>query len=116
MYTLIDNVTFSAAMSNAAQFSQILNSKLVGSPTGARPEGYQDMGQFTLPNSGLEVTFSKRLYSFKDGQRDALYPDVNVEISIEDYRNAYDRQLRWVLSDIAHRNEADNKALQRISR
>lgn len=116
VYTLIDNVTFSAAMSNAAQFSQILNSKLVGSPTGARPAGYQDMGQFTLPNSGLEVTFSKRLYSFKDGQRDALYPDVNVEISIEDYRNAYDRQLRWVLNDIKSRNEADNKAFQRTSR
>lgn len=80
VYTLIDNVTFSAAMSNAAQFSQILNSKLVGSPTGARPVGYQDMGQFTLPNSGLEVTFSKRFYSFKDDQRDALYPDVNIEI------------------------------------
>lgn len=116
VYTLIDNVTFSAAMSNAAQFSQILNSKLVGSPTGARPVGYQDMGQFTLPNSGLEVTFSKRLYSFKDDKRDALYPDVNIEVSIEDYRNAYDRQLRWVLSDIKDRSGADKKALQRTSR
>lgn len=116
VYTLIDNVTFSAAMSNAAQFSQILNSKLVGSPTGARPSGYQDMGQFTLPNSGLEVTFSKRLYSFKDTQRDALYPDVHIETSIEDYRDAYDRQLRWVLSDIQDRGGADNKALQRTSR
>ena len=116
VYTLIDNVTFSAAMSNAAQFSQLLNSKLIGSPTGARPTGYQDMGQFTLPNSGFEVTFSKRLYRFKDDQRDALYPDVNVEISIEDYRNAYDRQLRWVLSDIKNRNAADNLAFQRKSR
>lgn len=108
VYTLIDNVTFSAAMSNAAQFSQILNSKLVGSPTGAKPSGYQDMGQFALPNSKLEVTFSKRLYSFKDAQRDALYPDVHIEASIEDYRNAYDRQLRWVLSDISDRGGADN--------
>ncbi|QBL08202.1 peptidase S41 [Rheinheimera sp. D18] len=116
VYTLIDNVTFSAAMSNAAQFSQILNSKLVGSPTGARPSGYQDMGQFTLPNSGLEVTFSKRLYSFKDTQRDALYPDVHIETSIEDYKNAYDRQLRWVLSDIKDRGSHDNKTLQRTSR
>lgn len=115
VYTLTDNVTFSAAMSNAAQFSQILNSKLVGSPTGARPSGYQDMGQFTLPNSGLEVTYSKRLYSFKDTKRDALYPDVHIETSIEDYRNAYDRQLRWVLNDIKER-DGNNKALQRISR
>lgn len=100
VYTLIDNVTFSAAMSNAAQFSQILNSKLVGSPTGATPSGYQDMGQFTLPNSNLEVTYSKRLYHFTQGQRDALYPDVDINVSIEDYVKGYDRQLRWVLSDI----------------
>ncbi|CAM4431462.1 hypothetical protein [Pseudoalteromonas ostreae] len=116
VYTLIDNVTFSAAMSNAAQFSQILNSKLVGSPTGARPSGYQDMSQFTLPNSGLEVTFSKRLYSFKDTQRDALYPDVQIDTSIQDYADAFDRQLRWVLNDIEERGVADNKALQRTDR
>ena len=87
-------------MSNAAQFSQILNSKLVGEPTGAKPSGYQDIGQFRLPNSGLEVTFSKRLYHFKEDQRDALYPDVSIEVSLQDYINGYDRQLRWVLSDI----------------
>lgn len=116
VYTLIDNVTFSAAMSNAAQFSQILNSKLVGAPTGAKPSGYQDMGQFRLPNSGLEVTFSKRLYHFKEDQRDALYPDVHIEVSIEDYINGYDRQLRWVLSDINGARDGDNKALQRTGR
>lgn len=116
VYTLVDNVTFSAAMSNAAQFSQILNSKLVGSPTGAKPSGYQDMGQFTLPNSNLEVTFSKRLYHFKEDQRDALYPEPHIEVDIEDYINGYDRQLRWVLNDINNAKGSDNKALQRTSR
>ncbi len=100
VYTLIDNVTFSAAMSNAAQFSQLLNSRLVGSPTGARPSGYQDMGQFTLPNSKLTVTYSKRLYHFKEDKRVALYPDVHVEPSIDDYLNGYDRALRWIMDDI----------------
>lgn len=113
VYTLIDNVTFSAAMSNAAQFSQILNSKLVGTPTGAKPSGYQDMGQFTLPHSGQEVTFSKRLYRFKEDQRDALYPDSHIDVSIEDCRNEYDRQLRWVLSNIDDNSSGDNKTPQR---
>ena len=100
VYTLIDGVTFSAAMSNAAQYSQILNSKLVGMPTGAKPSGYQDMGQFKLPHSGLDVTFSKRLYHFKEDKRDAVYPDALVEISFEDCLNSHDRQLRWVLNEI----------------
>jgi hypothetical protein len=107
---LIDGVTFSAAMSNAAQYSQILNSKLVGMPTGAKPSGYQDMGQFKLPHSGLDVTFSKRLYHFKEDKRDAVYPDALVAISFEDCLNSHDRQLRWVLNEINNK-PMGNKAL-----
>ncbi|MBE8718505.1 hypothetical protein C4F51_15070 [Cellvibrio sp. KB43] len=100
VYVLINNVTFSAAMSNAAQFQQLLNAKLVGEPTGARPSGYQDMGSFTLPNSQLELTWSKRLYRFNDSQKDALYPDVTIKLSINDYINRKDPQLLWILNDI----------------
>jgi len=100
VYVLIDNVTFSAAMSNAAQFSQLLNAKLIGEPTGAKPSGYQDMGQFILPNSNLEVTYSKRLYHFTSESKDALYPDVNIGVSIDDYISKKDPQLKWILNDI----------------
>lgn len=100
VYVLIDNVTFSAAMSNAAQFSQLLNAKLVGEPTGAKPSGYQDMGQFNLPNSNLEVTYSKRLYHFNRDQKDALYPHVYIGMSIDDYISKKDPQLKWILNDI----------------
>ncbi len=113
VFVLIDNATFSAAMSNAAQFSQILNAKLIGEPTGGRPSGYQDMGQFKLPNSGLAVTYSKRLYHFKDHQKDALYPDVTVGVSLEDFKNQTDTQLRWVLSHISDRRKSGDPELQR---
>lgn len=100
VYVLIDNVTFSAAMSNAAQFSQLLNAKLIGEPTGAKPSGYQDMGQFILPNSNLDVTYSKRLYHFTSDHKDALYPNVHIEVSIDDYISKNDPQLKWILNDI----------------
>ena len=110
VYVLIDNMTFSAAMSNAAQFSQLLNAKLAGEPTGAKPSGYQDMGQFTLPNSKLEVTYSKRIYHFKDDKKDTLYPDVTIERSIADYANTNDRQLDWILNDINHNQARHDQA------
>ncbi|GAA4356632.1 peptidase S41 [Kangiella marina] len=100
VYVLIDNETFSAAMSNAAQYTQILNAKLVGEPTGAKPSGYQDMGQFTLPNSNLVVTYSKRLYRFKDEGKDALYPDVTIPLSIDDYINGQDKPLNWIIAEL----------------
>lgn len=104
VYVLIDNVTFSAAMSDAAEYVQLLNAKLVGQPTGGRPSGYQDMGQFRLPNSRLLVTYSKRLFRFKDGHPKALFPDVRINVGIRDYLSGTDKTLDWVLDDIASRN------------
>lgn len=103
-------------MSNAAQFSQILNANLVGEPTGARPSGYQDMGQFSLPHSKLEVTYSKRLYHFEGGNEDASYPDVLIKHSIEEYVENNDCQLGWILNDIAGSKVAYNKAFRRTNR
>ncbi|AOE49499.1 S41 family peptidase [Kangiella sediminilitoris] len=100
VYVLIDNETFSAAMSNAAQYTQILNATLVGEPTGAKPSGYQDMGQFTLPNSNLLITYSKRLYHFKEEGKNALYPSKDIALTIGDYINQNDRPLKWVLDNI----------------
>ena len=103
VYVMIDNSTYSAAMSNASQFAQLLNATLVGQPTGSKPNGYQDMWQFNLPNSGLIVTYSKRKYRFKDIDVDALFPDVSIQLTADDYMRANDKSLNWVISDINSR-------------
>ena len=100
IFVLINNVTFSAAMSNTAQFKQLLNAKLVGEATGAKPKGYQDMGEFTLPNSQRVVTYSKRFYNFLAVEDNAIYPDVYIHLSIGDYLANQDKQLQWVLNQV----------------
>lgn len=114
IYVLINNVTFSAAMSNASQYARLLNATLVGEPTGAKPKGYQDMGQFTLPHSKRVVSYSKRLYDFSIGPKkgnetsnqfaevknDAIYPDKLISLRVEDYFTNADKQLRWVLEHV----------------
>ncbi|HEY7771619.1 MAG TPA: hypothetical protein VIC26_00445, partial [Marinagarivorans sp.] len=106
VYTLINNQTFSAAMSNAAQFQQILNAKLVGQATGARPSGYQDMGQFSLPHSNVVITYSKRLYRFQRTRADAVFPDITIPFTIDDLREGNDKTLEWVWSDIELRQKS----------
>lgn len=103
VYTLIGNKTFSAGMSNAAQFRQILHSRLIGEPTGGNPYGYQDMDQFELPNSGHVITYSKRNYRFQDSYSSGVQPDVLVAIKWKDLQQGDDRVLDWVLADIASR-------------
>jgi hypothetical protein len=91
-------------MSNAAQYQQILNARLVGEPTGARPSGYQDMGTFTLPHSQWQVSYSKRLYRFKNTDQDALYPDVLIERTIADFLTPQDAALDWIVEQLKQRS------------
>lgn len=100
IYVLTSGTTFSAAMSNSAQFADILNARLVGTPTGANPCGYQDMGQFELPNSGHIITYSKRYYCFARAEADALLPDVQIDMQHQDFVEKRDRALDWIINDI----------------
>jgi hypothetical protein len=101
IYALIGKGTFSAGVSNAAQFKQILNAKLVGEATGGNPYGYQDADRFLLPNSKWTVQYSKRLFRMQDNQTDGLVPDIKIQIDWSDYKLNRDEQLEWILKDIS---------------
>jgi len=103
VYTLIGSKVFSASMSNAAHYRQILNAKLVGSPTGANPIGYQETHGVQLPNSKMSVSFSKRLFKFQDQQSDGVQPHISVVNSLQDFKSGSDAVLDWVLNDISER-------------
>lgn len=76
LYLLIGRNTFSAAMTNASDFRRETEAVLVGEPTGARPNGFQELSSFTLPNCGIGIACSIRRYRFESDGRDAVYPDV----------------------------------------
>lgn len=100
VYVLTDKVTFSAGTSNASQFRQILNARIIGEPTGSNPTGYQDMGQFKLPNSGMIVTYSKRLFRFQDHITHGVQPDVLIKYDWNSYSNGIDNMMKWIINDI----------------
>lgn len=100
VYVLIDRVTYSAAMVNAVQFKQLLNAKVIGEPTGANPNGYQDLGQFKLPNSKLLITYTKRLFRLQGESTFGLQPDVLIIPKWINYKSGVDEVLEWVLKDI----------------
>ena len=109
VFVLTGPVTFSAAMSNAAQFSDILHARRVGEPTGATPCGYQDMGQFNLPNSGLLITYSKRHFCFAEPVDDALQPDHPVPVTVEHWRTGHDAAMAWVRAEVEDLSTRDSR-------
>ncbi|MBI9041824.1 S41 family peptidase [Lutibacter sp.] len=98
MFLLTSNKTFSAATSNAALFKQLLNAKIVGEPTGSNPNGYQDMDSFTLPNSKLVITYSKRLFQLSEKLNAALQPDILIKQKKNDLFDNIDTVLRVLIS------------------
>ncbi|WP_406667632.1 hypothetical protein [Gallaecimonas sp. GXIMD1310] len=101
IYVLISNATFSAGASNAIQFRQILNAKLVGQATAGNPNGYQEASVFYLPNSHWPVQYSKRLYRFTMAKTAGVQPDKAIAMPWPAYRQGKDPQLAWVLKDMA---------------
>jgi len=98
LFVLIGPNTFSAAMSNAAQFRSMTEATLVGQTIGERPNSYQEVKQFTLPNSHFVVHYSTRYYKFVDGPENVVAPDKEVTRTWEDYKNGRDAVLEWVLA------------------
>lgn len=98
LYVLIGPSTFSAAMTNAVDFRNDANAILVGLPTGAVPNGYQEGDNFTLPNSKLVVGYSTKLYKFQDTDTPGVMPDHRVEPTWAAFRAGRDLALEWVLA------------------
>jgi hypothetical protein len=97
LFVLIGPVTFSAAMTNAVDLRRELGATLVGEPTGARPNQYQEGRSFTLPNSGLSVSYSTRFYRFQDDDTPGVLPDVHIAPRWEDWAAGRDPAFEWIL-------------------
>jgi hypothetical protein len=97
LFVLIGTDTFSAAMSNAAQFRERTAALLVGEPIGERPNSYQEPREMRLPNSHLVVRYSTRYYSFVPEGENLIRPDQEVVTSWNDYKDGHDPVLEWVL-------------------
>lgn len=95
-FIIIGRQTFSSGMLNALDF-KFAGATLLGEPTGGKPYGYGEVRTFTLPNSGLVVQYSTRL--FRNGSPDDPYlrPDVTVPVTSAAYFTEKDEFLEAAL-------------------
>lgn len=97
LFVLISPYTFSAGMSNAAQFRSETQAILVGQPIGERPNSYQEARELRLPNSHLVVRVSTQFYEFAPGVKDnVIRPDKEIDRNWNDYHLGRDAVLDWV--------------------
>ena len=96
--------TFSAATKAAIEMKKQTEAIFVGEPSRGKPNGYGEVRDFELPNSGIEVDYSVRFYNPIPELGDVPYlpVDMAVENSFEDFRAGRDRVLEAVLAYSQH--------------
>ena len=98
LFVMIGRATFSAAMVNAVDFDVMTEALLVGEPIGERPNSYQEVRQFTLPNSGLAVGVSTKWYAFVPGDAaNEVRPDIVAPPRWDDWLSPRDSAVERVL-------------------
>lgn len=93
---VIGRQTFSSGMDNALDLKSI-SAKLVGEPTGGKPNGYGEVQTFTLPRSGLMVRYSTKYFYLTAGDPPSVMPDLAAATSSKDYFQGRDPALDSIL-------------------
>lgn len=101
LFVLIGANTFSAAMSNAAQFRTKTSALLVGQTIGERPNSSQEANEVRLPNSHLLLRYSTQYYEFLPGNTNMIVPDKVIVPTWQDFKQGRDPPLDWVLTQNA---------------
>jgi hypothetical protein len=98
LFVIAGRWTYSAGMSNTGHFRNEFGAIIVGEPTGARPNGYQENRNFRLPNSHLDFSVSTLFYTFADKDSDGILPDKLIEPDWKSFQAGKDSALEWVLA------------------
>src|SRR5207248_1305102 len=98
-FVITGRTTFSAGMTNVTDFRRETEAILVGEPTGARPNGYQENHWFTLPSSKLRASCATLRYRFQpEEDTPAVFPDQRIDPQWQSFGAGKDAALAWALA------------------
>ncbi len=101
LFVKVGRRTFSSAVLNSCSMRSRTKATFVGEPSGGKPNCYGELGGFKLPNhADVTVNYSKKYFRLVEGDPDAFYPDIPVEVTFKDYLDAKDAALEaiWAIT------------------
>lgn len=99
LFVITGRGAFSAGMVNVTDFRRETEAVLVGEPTGARPNGYQENHWLTLPHSKLRVSCAMLNYRFQpESEAPSVFPDQRINPNWRMFNAGKDAALEWILA------------------
>ena len=96
IYCVVGRSTFSSGILNALDLKLKLDARLVGEPTAGKPNHFGEVRSFRLPDSEIEVRYSTKYFKMLKNDMPTLAPDVEIDLTVDDYVNGIDPVLEWV--------------------
>jgi hypothetical protein len=85
LFVIVSRNTFSSGLLAATDLRKVASPLIFGEPTGGKPNSYGEVLTFSLPNSGLTVTYSKKYFKTQEQDTSSLLPDVTITVSAADF-------------------------------
>jgi hypothetical protein len=93
-YVITGRQTFSSAIINTLDFKSKTGATIIGDSTSGKPNHYGEVKSFTLPNSGMIISYSSKFFKLVESDIETIKPDIFKELSFEDYRSGVDPVYR----------------------
>jgi tetratricopeptide (TPR) repeat protein len=111
LFVVTGRETFSACQNFCTWLDRQTEAMFVGEPTGSRPNFVGEGNQIVLPYSGLTANASSRYWqdSVSEDMRPWIAPDLEAEMTSEEYRNNRDPAFAAILEYLKTRELATTK-------
>jgi hypothetical protein len=97
LYAVIGRETFSSGLLAALDLLNRDAATLIGEPTGGKPNAFGDTLSFSLPVTGLRVTYSTKRFNLVPGDPPSLDPAIPIAESSSDYFARHDPILEAIV-------------------
>lgn len=98
LFVILGRDTFSSALLNVYSLINNTNAILVGEPSGGKPNCYGEVQRFALKHTGFTVSYSTKYYHLiEDDSMSSLFPDVEKELTMQDYIDNADPCMEYIL-------------------
>mgnify|MGYP003113305009 CR=1 FL=1 len=107
LFTVIGNMTFSAAILLSTQLDQYTETVFIGEPSGGRPSHVGDDNEISLPHSGLKAYASKSFWQspVPYDERNWIAPELFMQPSSKEWKQGIDPCLDNVIEIINKNNQ-----------
>ena len=95
LFVITGRNTFSSAIINTMDFKNS-NAIFVGEETAGKPNHFGEVRGFTLPNSGIEISYSTKYFNQYKNDDSTIKPDFMIEESFENFMNGIDPVFEFV--------------------